>query len=150
MISHGRILILAFAMAVVGAAVFYELFRTSHDAHQQIYDVIRGQLSSIEAGDYARARGFTTQALRDQLTTSDFARLLQLERRSLRRASHVEFGPVWRQGRYRLVQVFFVHPDGRVRTSVYTLVREDGAWRIRAARIEEDDGERLYLPGARA
>ncbi len=144
-----RIWLLAAVMGAAAGVATWDLHRQAASPHAEIYAVIASQLHSIRRGDYAAARAVASRRVREHLDTGDFARLLQVENRSLHHARHVEFGPVRKSGPGLVVPVYFVAPDGSVLPAIYTLVPEDGTWRIRSTRVERPDPEPRRLPGSR-
>ncbi len=111
------------------------------DTRAGIDAAIDGQLRALEAGDYEAALGFASSAYRSSISVETFRRLFDRDYALLTdAATHVSGTCVaGEEGAQVLVTV--QGASGEEQELVYTLVREDGAWRIAVAGLSPATGE---------
>ncbi len=111
------------------------------DSRAGIDAAIDGQLRALEAGDYEAALGFASSAYRSSISVETFRRLFDRDYALLTdAATHVSGTCVaGEEGAQVLVTV--QGASGEEQELVYTLVREDGAWRIAVAGLSPATGE---------
>jgi len=111
------------------------------DTRAGIDAAIDGQLRALEAGDFEAALGFASSSYRSSISVETFRRLFDRDYALLTDdATHVSGTCVAaEEGAQVLVTV--QGASGEEQELVYTLVREDGAWRIAVAGLSPATGE---------
>jgi hypothetical protein len=81
----------------------------------------------------------------ERFNVEAFAELVRTDYPAVLRADRVEFGSVRFIASQAIIQVYFILPDGEVIPCLYSLVHEEGSWKIDGARFEQrwPSGRRL-------
>jgi len=111
------------------------------DTRAGIDAAIDGQLRALEAGDYEAALGFASSAYRSSISVKTFRRLFDRDYALLTDAATHVSGTCVAGAEGAQVLVTVQGASGEEQELVYTLVREDGAWRIAVAGLSPATGE---------
>ena len=101
----------------------------------ELYSVVSQELSAFRADDYPAAYRQVSMSFQEKFNIESFADLARTDYPALLRAVHVEFGQVHFQGRQAVIPAYFILPEGDILPCIYTLVREDDAWKIDSTRV---------------
>ena len=96
-----------------------------------LFAVVSQQLSALRADDFRSAYRHAATGVQQRFTLGQFEKMARRSFPEIAQAHRVEFGEVKvvEEGN-ALVEVFFFATDGSMRAFVYSLVEENGAWRI--------------------
>jgi hypothetical protein len=133
MTRTAKIWLLVAVFLVCGAAVVVQGWlehRRQAAAPGELYHVVSEQLAAFRADDFPGAYRQVSMGFQERVKLEAFADLARTEYPALLRAMRVEFGPARFQGGTALVSAYFIMPEGDVIPCIYTLIREDGAWKI--------------------
>jgi len=146
---------IALILSALGICAGGALFLRTLDWRRQmakpsaIYEPVWRQIEAFRESDYSRAYRHASSGFQERFNIEAFTEMIRTNYPDVARARRVEFAAVQFTGRRALVQVFFILPEGDVVPCVYTLIEEDGAWKIDGARLEKRWGEGRRLGGMR-
>lgn len=146
--QRAKLGIVGSTFAVCAAAVFIRPLpprRAPAPKPQELYEVVMEELGALRVSDYSSAYRHASLSMQERFNVDDFADLVRADRPGIVRFERVEFGAVTVQGRHVLLPAYFFLPGGGIAVVHYTLVREEGTWKIDAARLERrwDRGHRV-------
>ncbi len=125
--------LLLFFFSLCGAA-FVVTHRLREDvpspAPHELFAVLSEQLAAFRAADYPGAYRSAASGLQQRFTQSQFEAMIRQSYAEFATAHRIEFGSVQVQSHTAFVQVFIFADEGSVRVLLYTLLAEDGAWKI--------------------
>jgi len=124
--------------ALCGAAALFQSIlqrRWQSTPPGELYSVVSKQLSAFRANDYPDAYRQVSLGFQEKFNIESFADLARTDYPALLRALRVEFGAVHFEGRNAFIPAYFFLPEGDILPCVYTLVREDDAWKIDGVRV---------------
>lgn len=130
--------LLLFLLTLCGSSFFiaHKLrTRTSPPAPRDLFAVVNQQLIAFRASDFQGAYHYAAAGVQKKFTLSEFEKMVRRNYPEMARAERVEFGFVEARAGGAVVQALFFDADGSARSFVYSLVSEDGRWRI--AGVEE-------------
>ena len=126
--------LLLFFFSLCGAAFFITARvqeACAPPAPHEFFAVVNDQLAAFRADDFPSAYRQATTGVQQKFTLPQFEAMV---RRELRGHGERAAGGVWLacewKGETALVQVFFFAGDGSVRVFLYSLISEDGGWKI--------------------
>ena len=135
------LLFCAFAVCALAFLVAYEVEQANHPPQpHDLFAVVQEQLSAFRAANYQSAYRQAASGVQQKFTLPQFEKMVRRRYPEMTQAGRVEFGLVDVQGTTATVQVFFFAADRSVRSFLYSLTREDEAWRIDG--VEELESER--------
>lgn len=97
---------------------------------REIFAVVHDQLQAFRAADYPGAYRYAAAVVQQKFTLPQFESMVRQRYPEMVRQYRVEFGRVEVQGSNAVVQVFFLGDEGSVRSILYSVIYEGGAWRI--------------------
>ncbi len=138
----------------IAAACTWAMREPGAPEPRELYAVVERHLAACHSGDYPLAYHASASEVQEKFSLVQFERELRRDWWPLVRRDHVEFGLVKpaRGNRHRAtVDVFFVFRRGEVIARRYSLVREQGDWKIDGSRaIAGAPGEpRVRLAGVK-
>ena len=123
---------------------------------RELYAAVSAHLAACRAENYGLAYHAAASTVQDHLSAGQFERKLRADYGPVRRADHVEFGPVRvRRGgepaRAELEVYFVLDRRGEVIVRRFELVREDDGWKVdRSDPVAgQGAGARVRLTGPR-
>ena len=133
-----KLILLAGLFAVCGAGA---ILQNKAERRRQtvppnaLYAIVWKQIVAFREDDYASAYRQVSANFQEKFNIEAFSDLARTEYPSVRRAERVEFGAVHFEGRHAIIPAYLFLPDGDVIPCIYSLVNEDGGWKIDGARI---------------
>ena len=125
--------LLLFSLSLCGAAIF----TTNHTRRQvppptphELFAVVENQVAAFRAADYLSAYQHAASGVQQKFTVPQFEAMIRSEYGEITKAERIEFGFVRASGSVAVVHVFFVSESGWVRSFLYSLSAERGAWKI--------------------
>jgi hypothetical protein len=101
----------------------------------ELFDVIWQQVSAFRVEDYASAYRQISLGFQERFDIEAFTDLIHSDYPPLKMAERVEFGAVRWDGRRAIVPAYFFMPDREVIPCFYSLVQEDGNWKIDGVKV---------------
>jgi len=133
-----KLCLLGAIFALCGVAALFQAVierRWQSTPPAELYSVVSQQLSAFRADDFPAAYRQVSMGFQEKFNIESFAELARTDYPMLLRAVRVEFGQVRFHGRQAFIPAYFIMPEGDVVPCVYTLVREDDAWKIDGTRV---------------
>ncbi len=124
---------LLFFFSLCGAAFFItERFRERVPAPtpHELFVVVNNQLAAFRADDFSSAYRQASTGVQQKFTLPQFEAMVRRNYAEMAQARRVEFGSVKVSGSTALMEVFFFASDGAARVFVYSLISEDGGWKV--------------------
>ena len=142
-------------LASVAAACAWAVRGPGAPEPRELFAVVERHLAACHSGDYPLAYHASASEVQEKFSLVQFERELRRDWWPLVRRDHVEFGQVKpvRGDRHRAtVDVFFVFRRGEVIARRYSLVREQGDWKIEGSQVVagEPGSPRVRLAGVKA
>jgi hypothetical protein len=97
---------------------------------RELYSIVNSQLTAFRRADFRSAYLQAASGVQERFSLPQFENMLRQKYRAVTRSEHVEFGLVQVKGTAALVRVFVIGVDGSERGFLYSLVAEDGVWKI--------------------
>jgi hypothetical protein len=104
--------------------------RTPPPAPRELFAVVQTQLASFRVADYSSAYQQAASGLQQRFTLPQFEAMIRHACGDLTSARHIEFGFVKINGPAAVVQVFVLEEGGWERSFFYSLMAEEGSWKI--------------------
>ena len=98
---------------------------------KELAKVIENQLTAFRAEDYTHAYTFAAAGIKQMVNPSDFERMVKTAYPAIAHSASAEYGLTLDSGEEAVVNVRVVSAtDGQAVDYLYTLGKEDGAWKI--------------------
>ncbi len=138
MSRHLKILAMVMLLAVCAASAIVQGYRQRQRElikPTELFNVIWHQVEAFRAEDFAGAYRQVSLSFQERFDIDAFTDLVHSDYPPLRLAERVEFGAVRWDGRRAIVPAYFFMPDREVIPCFYSLVQEDGIWKIDGVRV---------------
>jgi hypothetical protein len=142
--------VLLFAGVSVAAVALLRPKQRETIRPNDLYSVITQQVAAFRSQDYAGAYRQVSTGFQERFNIEAFTDLIHSDYPPLRFADRVEFGAVNWDGKHARVPAYFFMPDNEVVPCLYSLVQEDGGWKIDGVRVEKRWRVGRRLGGLRA
>ena len=120
-----------FALCFSAALVTHQLRQqVPTPAPHQLFAVVEQHLAAFRAADYSSVYRQAASGVQQKFSFAEYQTMIRRDYGHLTSAERIEFGSVVINGSAAAVQVFVRDPSGAVRAFLYTLVAEDGVWKI--------------------
>ena len=126
----------ACAFSFASSLVLYEYAtrpRPERSAPIELYSAVQQHLAACRSADFPLAYHESTTAVQEHLTLVEVERKLRREYLPVAGAQHIEYGTVRHprdQADRALVDVYFISHTGEANGWTYTLLFEEGDWKI--------------------
>ena len=98
---------------------------------KELAKVIENQLTAFRAEDYTHAYAFAAAGIKQMINPSEFERMVKAAYPAIAHSASAEYGLTLDSGEEAVVNVRVVSAtDGQAVDYLYTLGKEDGAWKI--------------------
>ena len=107
--------------------------RPERSAPQELYAAVQQHLAACRSADFPLAYHASASGVQERLTLVQFESKLRREYQPVAAAEHVEYGAVRHPGNradQAVVDVYFIAQNGEANGWTYTLLYEDGDWKI--------------------
>ncbi len=142
--------LLLFFFSLCGAAFVLTHHLRDHrpaPAPRELFSVVNEQLAAFRASDFRNAYRQASTGVQQKFTLPQFEAMVRQNYGGLASTQRVEFGTVKVQGGTALVQVFFLSATGGIRSFVYSLIAEEGGWKIGGVEELDQPEHRQQLAG---
>ncbi len=102
-------------------------------APQELYAVVQKHLAACRSADFPLAYHAAASAVQERFTLVEFERKLRRDYLPVAAAQRIEYGAVRHsraQAERAMVDVYFIARNGEANGWTYTLLYEDGDWKI--------------------
>jgi|GEM_PF-447599 len=125
-------LLFFFLSLCAGAVIVTHHFRSHRPppSPRELFAVVEEQLAAFRASDYPSAYRHSASSVQQKFTLPQFEAMIRRDYGDMASARQVEFGLVQVTGSAAVVQVFFRETNGTRRCFLYSLLVENGVWRI--------------------
>jgi hypothetical protein len=129
--AKASLLLFFFSLCGVALVVSHHLReRVPTPAPHELFAVVNDQLSAFRAADFPSAYRYAATGVQQKFTLPQFEAMVRTSYAEMARVQRVEFGTVKMEAETALVQVFLFGEDGSARVFLYSLLAEDGRWKI--------------------
>jgi hypothetical protein len=138
MTRAAKLCLLGAVFALCGAAALFQsviVRRWQSTPPAELYHVVSQQLAAFRADDYSSAYREASVGFQEKFNLEAFADLARTDYPALLHATRVEFGETKFRGRNAYLSAYFIMPEGDIIPCIYSLVREDDAWKIDSVRV---------------
>lgn len=128
--------LLVFFFSLCASAAFVTKRVRDHSSPppaSEVYAVVNRQIAAFRSRDFPGAYRYAASGVQQKFTLPQFERMIRRNYPGLAGADRIEFGAVRVHGASATVQVFFINGSTTARSFIYTLIAEDGAWKIDGA-----------------
>lgn len=136
--THREKIILVFfflAVCVTAAGVhLLDRYRMRQAGPAEIFGAVQEQLAACRGDDFPAAYRHASATLRRQWTPERFAAMVRNDYARTAKARRVEFGAWKCRDTQAVLAVYFTDAYGNVTPCVYSLIAENGQWKIDATR----------------
>ena len=127
----GVLLTLGLLLLVTTVARPMEPTPSTEVMKKELAKVIENQLTAFRAEDYTRAYTFAAAGIKQMVNPSEFERMVKTAYPAIAHSASAEYGLTLDSGEEAVVNVRVVGAtDGQAVDYLYTLGKEDGAWKI--------------------
>jgi hypothetical protein len=119
--------------ALCAAAIIFTQRARQHvspPAPHQLFAIVEQHLSAFRSADYSSAYRQASSDVQQKFTPPQYEAMIRRDYAEVGAAQRIEFGFVKVNGSAAMVQVFFRDPSGSSRCLLYSLIAEDGLWKI--------------------
>jgi hypothetical protein len=153
MTRHFKVAAIVILLAICAASAIVQGYRQRQRERirpTELFNVIWQQVAAFRADDYAGAYRQVSNNFQERFNIDAFTDLIHSDYPPLRLAERVEFGAVRWDGERAIVPAYFFMPDHVVIPCFYSLVEEDGIWKIDAVHVMKKWRPGQRLGGLRA
>lgn len=143
-------LVILLAVCASAGMQAYRQRQREHIKPTELFNVIWQQVAAFQAEDYPGAYRQISNNFQEQFNMEAFQDLVRSDYPPLRFAERVEFGAVRWDGKRAIVPAYIFMPDRAVIPCFYSLVQEDGIWKIDAVKVMKKWRPGQRLGGLRA
>jgi hypothetical protein len=130
-IAESSLVVFFFSLCAAAVIVTHNFDRHVPAPHtHELYSVVNSQLAAFRAADFSRAYRNASSAVQQKFSLPQFESMIRRDYSAITETHRVEFGFVQVQGSTALVPVFFFDKAGRAQSFIYSLMAEDGVWKI--------------------
>jgi hypothetical protein len=107
--------------------------RPERAAPQELYAVVQQHLTACRTADFPRAYHEAASGVQERCTLVEFERRVRRNYLPVAMAEHVEYGAVRHpreQAEQAMVDVYFISRSGEANGWTFTLLYEDGDWKV--------------------
>lgn len=140
------LLVVLFACCTAAAMVQYKQWRQrEHTRPAELFEVVSRQISAFRDDDFASAYRQVSTDYQEKMNIEAFADQARMDFTAIAQSVRVEFGAVRWDKRHAILPVYFFMHDGEVLPCLYSLIHEEGGWKIDAVRVQKrwPAGQRL-------
>ena len=122
------------------AAVATHVWRQRVEAEfdpKPLYGVISAQFEACRSDDFGKAYGQASRGVQEHFTLIQYVSKIQTEYRRIPRPQKLQFGSTTLEYHRAMVEVYFLSDRGETTPALFTMIQENGVWRIENFEIFE-------------
>ncbi|MEP6809311.1 MAG: DUF4864 domain-containing protein [Chthoniobacterales bacterium] len=104
--------------------------RTPIPLPHELFAAVNDQLAAFRADDFSSAYRQASTGVQHKFTLPQFEAMIRREYSEMASATRVEFGSSRMEDNTAVVQVFFFTGNSSVRVFLFSLIAEDGGWKV--------------------
>ena len=122
------------------AAVATHVWRQRVEAEfdpKPLYGVISAQFEACRSDDFGKAYGQASRGVQEHFTLVQYVSKIRTEYGRIPRPQKLQFGSTSLEYHRAMVEVYFLSDRGEVTPALFTMIQENGVWRIENFEIFE-------------
>lgn len=123
-------------VAAVATHVWRQRFEAEFDP-RPLYSVISEQFEACRSDDFGKAYGQASRGVQEHFTLIQYASKIRTEYGPISEFQKLQFGSTSLEYHRATVEVYFLSGSGQVTPALFTMIQENGVWRIENFEIFE-------------
>jgi Domain of unknown function (DUF4864) len=150
--QKGWVLVMIFSCCAAGAIATHLIRQRAEEEFdpKPLYGVIYSQFRACLQDDFRTAYDEASVTTQRHFTLVEFASRIRTKYGTILRPQKLEFAKTSLQGSRAFVEVYFVNGDRQVTPALFTMIQEQGQWRIENFEIFESWPSDRRIAGSRA
>jgi hypothetical protein len=116
-------------VAAVATHVWRQRFEAEFDP-KPLYSVIFEQFEACRSDDFGKAYGQASRGVQEHFTLVQYVSKIRTEYGPISELQKLQFGSTSLEYHRAMVEVYFLSGSGQVTPALFTMIQENGAWRI--------------------
>jgi Domain of unknown function (DUF4864) len=116
-------------VAAVATHVWRQRFEAEFDP-KPLYNVIFEQFEACRSDDFGKAYGQASRGVQEHFTLVQYVSKIRTEYGPISELQKLQFGSTSLEYHRAMVEVYFLSGSGQVTPALFTMIQENGAWRI--------------------
>jgi hypothetical protein len=117
------------AVAAVATHVWRQRVEAEFDP-KPLYGVIFAQFEACRSDDFGKAYGQASRGVQEHFTLIQYVSKIRTEYGRFSQPQKLQFGSTSLEYRRAMVEVYFLSARGQVTPGLFTMIQENGIWRI--------------------
>jgi hypothetical protein len=130
-------------VAAVATHVWRQRFEAEFDP-KPLYGVILDQFEACRSDDFGKAYGQASRGVQEHFTLIQYVSKIRTEYGRISQPQKLQFGSTSLEYHRATVEVYFLSAGGQVTPALFTMIEENGLWRIENFEVFE-----TWPPGRR-
>jgi hypothetical protein len=126
-------LLMSFFVVSAAAAVATHVWRQRVEAEfdpKPLYGVIFAQFEACRSDDFGKAYGQASRGVQERFTLIQYASKIRNEYGRISQPQKLQFGLTSLEYHRAMVEVYFLSAGDQVTPALFTMIQENGVWRI--------------------
>jgi hypothetical protein len=127
------ILLMSFFVVSAAAAVATHVWRQRVEAEfdpKPLYGVIFAQFEACSSDDFGKAYGQASRGVQEHFTLIQYVSKIRTEYGRISEPQKLQFGSTSLEYHRAMVEVYFLSARGLITPALFTMIQENGVWRI--------------------
>jgi hypothetical protein len=127
------VLLMSFFVVSAAAAVATHVWRQRVEAEfdpKPLYGVIFTQFEACSSDDFGKAYGQASRGVQEHFTLIQYVSKIRTEYGRISEPQKLQFGSTSLEYHRAMVQVYFLSAHGLITPALFTMIQENGVWRI--------------------
>src|SRR5258707_3220986 len=127
------VLLMSFFVVSAAAAVATHVWRQRVEAEfdpNPLYGVIFAQFEACSSDDFGKAYGQASRGVQEHFTLIQYASKIRTEYGRISEPQKLQFGSTSLEYHRAMVEVYFLSARGLITPALFTMIQENGVWRI--------------------
>jgi hypothetical protein len=116
-------------VAAVATHVWRQRFEAEFDP-KPLYSVIIEQFEACRSDDFGKAYGQASRGVQEHFTLVQYVSKIRTEYGPISALQKLQFGSTTLEYHRATVEVYFLSGSGQVTPALFTMIQENGVWRI--------------------
>ena len=127
------VLLMSFFVVSAAAAVATHVWRQRVEAEfdpKPLYGVIFAQFEACSLDDFGKAYGQASKGVQEHFTLIQYVSKIRTEYGRISEPQKLQFGSTSLEYHRAMVEVYFLSARGLITPALFTMIQENGVWRI--------------------
>ena len=127
------VLLMSFFVVSAAAAVATHVWRQRVEAEfdpKPLYGVIFAQFEACSSDDFGKAYGQASRGVQEHFTLIQYVSKIRTEYGRISEPQKLQFGSTSLEYHRAMVEVYFLSTRGLITPALFTMIQENGVWRI--------------------